>query len=114
MLHKTTTQQIPSTCFGIKFDNFHDYLLVKKHLDIPYYQDLEEFDIFCFEAANLYIDVEVADSYVKTLVDDLKDIKGLESNFAMATDLTKAPEYTFTTDGQVIEAKRNTEPKKYY
>ncbi len=96
-------KEVPSTCFILLFENLSDYGKVRRYLDTPFYWNSENVDVY--GDSFLEIDVDVADSYRETFMNDILNIKGLEDRFIMTQDLNEEPDYVFLPATKEIRAK---------
>ena len=98
-------KDVPSTCFILRFENLSDYGKVRRYLDTPFYWNSENVDVY--GDSLLEIDVDVADSYRETFMNDILNIKGLEDRFIMTQELNEEPDYVFLPATKEIRAKKN-------
>ncbi len=96
MLVRTITEEVTSTCYTLKFDNIRDYCKILNYLYTPFFLNSTELiNVFGKNGTNCEIDIELADTYIKTFVSNLKKFKGIEADFIMTQDLEAEPEFVF-------------------
>lgn len=105
IISQTVCKEVPSTCFILRFNDLSDYGKVYRYLDTPFYWNSKNVDVY--GDSLLEIDVDIADSYRETFMNDILNIKGLKDMFIMTQDLNEEPDYVFLPAMKEIRVKKN-------